>query len=169
MFYSSAIEDEGLGISLTQDANIPNDDTVIYTVNDIADGTSVALRQPEWLAGDAVIKVNGKEQDVTAENGFFVLEGLKAGDEISYTMPMQVEIESTADNENFVAFKYGPVVLAAELGDKDIDASQGNGILVRVGTEDTSAKDTITVQNMSVEEWKANIVENFVRIEDQRN
>ena len=169
MFYSSAIEDEGLGISLTQDANIPNDDTVIYTVNDIADGTSVALRQPEWLAGDAVIKVNGKEQDVTAENGFFVLEGLKAGDEISYTMPMQVEIESTADNENFVAFKYGPVVLAAELGDKDIDASQGNGILVRVGTEDTSAKDTITVQNMSVEEWKANIVENFVRIEDSED
>ena len=169
MFYSSTVEDEGLGISLTQDANIPNEDTVIYTVNDIAVGTSVALRQPEWLAGDAVIKVNGEVKDVTAENGFFVLEGLKAGDEISYTMPMQVEIESTADNENFVAFKYGPVVLAAELGSKDIDASQANGILVRVGTEDTSAKDTITVQNMSVEEWKSNITENFVRIEDSED
>ena len=169
MFYSSTVEDAGLGISLTQDANIPNEDTVIYTVNDIADGTSVALRQPEWLAGDAVIKVNGKEQNVTAENGFFVLDGLKAEDEISYTMPMQVEIESTADNENFVAFKYGPVVLAAELGSKDIDASQANGILVRVGTEDTSAKDTITVQNMSVKEWKENVAENFVRIEDSED
>ena len=169
MFYSSAIEDEGLGISFTQDANIPNEDTVIYTVNDIADGTSVALRKPEWLAGDAVIKVNGKEQDVPEENGFFVLDGLKAGDEISYTMPMQVEFESTADNENFVAFKYGPVVLAAELGSKDIDASQANGILVRVGTEDTSAKDTITIQNMTVKEWKENITENFVRIEDSED
>ena len=169
MFYSSAIEDEGLGISFTQDANIPNEDTVIYTVNDIADGTSVALRRPEWLAGDAVIKVNGKEQDVAEENGFFVLDGLKAGDEISYTMPMQVEFESTADNENFVAFKYGPVVLAAELGSKDIDASQANGILVRVGTEDTSAKDTITIQNMTVKEWKENITENFVRIEDSED
>ena len=168
MFYSSAIEDEGLGISFTQDANIPNEDTVIYTVNDIADGTSVALRKPEWLAGDAVITVNGETQNVTEENGFFVLSGLEAGDVISYTMPMQVELEATADNENFVAFKYGSVVLAAELGG-DASTSQGNGILVRVGTEDPDAKDTITVQNMSLDEWKANITENLVRIEDSED
>ena len=169
MFYGSEIKDENLGLDLVQDANIPNSDTVEFTVNSIGDGTSVGLRKPEWLAGDAVITVNGEEQDVTEENGFFVLSGLEAGDVISYTMPMQVELEATADNANFVAFKYGPVVLAAELGDKDIDASQANGILVRVGTEDTSAKDTITVQNMSVDEWKANITENLVRIEDSED
>ena len=169
MFYGSVVEDGGLGIKLTQDANVPNEDTVTFTVNEIADGTSVALRQPEWLAGDAVIKVNGEEQNIEAENGFFVLDGLKADDVIEYTMPMQVEVVTTADNENFAAFKYGPVVLAAELGSKDIEASQANGILVRVGTEDTEAKDTITIQNMSVEEWKANITENMVRIEDSED
>ena len=68
-----------------------------------------------------------------------------------------------------MAFKYGPVVLAAELGDKDIEASQANGILVRVGTEDTEAKDTITIQNMSVDEWKANIAENLVRVQDSED
>ena len=169
MFYGSEITDEALGLDLVQEANIPNDDTVTFTVNSIGEGTSIGLRKPEWLAGDAVITVNGKTQDVTEENGFFVLSGLEAGDVISYTMPMQIEFEATADNENFVAFKYGPVVLAAELGTKDVDASQGNGILVRVGTEDSSAKDTITIQNMSIDEWKANITENMVRIEDSED
>ena len=169
MFYSSSITDADLGIMLKQEANIPNSDKVTFTVEEIGEGTSVALRQPEWLAGDAVITVNDVEQQVTAENGFFVLDDLKNGDVISYTMPMQVEVESTADNANFVAFKYGPVVLAAELGSNDITASQGNGILVRVGTEDTSAKDTITVQNMSVDDWKANVTENLVRIEDSED
>lgn len=169
MFYGSSIKDEGLGIELVQAANIPNEDTVTFTVKSIKADTSVGLRKPEWLAGDAVIKVNGTEKTVEAENGFFVLDGLKAGDEISYKMPMQVEVEGTADNANFVAFKYGPVVLAAELGYNNVDASQGNGILVRVGTEDTSAKDTITVQNMSVDEWKKNVTENLVRIEDSED
>ena len=168
MFYSSEITDEGLGLDLVQDANVPNEDTVTFTVNSIGDGTSIGLRRPEWLAGDAVITVNGETQNVTEENGFFVLSGLEAGDVISYTMPMQVELEATADNENFVAFKYGPVVLAAELGG-DASTSQGNGILVRVGTEDPDAKDTITVQNMSLDEWKANITENLVRIEDSED
>ena len=169
MFYGSVIEDEGLGVKLTQDANIPNEDTVTFTVDKIADGTSVALRQPEWLAGDAVVKVNGEVKDVTAENGFFVLSGLKSGDKIEYTMPMEVEVETTADNAYFAAFKYGPVVLAAELGSNNIEASEGNGILVRVGTKDAEAKDTITIQNMTVDEWKANITENLVRIEDSED
>ena len=169
MFYGSVIEDEGLGVKLTQDANIPNEDTVTFTVDKIADGTSVALRQPEWLAGDAVVKVNGEVKDVTAENGFFVLSGLKSGDKIEYTMPMEVEVETTADNAYFAAFKYGPVVLAAELGSNNIEVSEGNGILVRVGTKDAEAKDTITIQNMTVDEWKANITENLVRIEDSED
>lgn len=169
MFYSSSITDTDLGITLKQEANIPNSDKVTFTVEEIGEGTSVALRQPEWLAGDAAITVNDVEQQVTAENGFFVLDDLNNGDVISYTMPMQVEVESTADNANFVAFKYGPVVLAAELGSNDITASQANGILVRAATEDTSAKDTITVQNMSVDDWKANVTENLVRIEDSED
>ena len=82
---------------------------------------------------------------------------------------MQVEVESTADNVNFVAFKYGPVVLAAELGTNALDASGPNGILVRQATKDASAKDTITVQNMSVDEWKANIAENLVRVQDSED
>ena len=169
MFYSSSITDTDLGITLKQEANIPNSDKVTFTVEEIGAGTSVALRQPEWLAGDAVITVNGVEQQVTAENGFFVLDDLNKDDVISYTMPMQVEVESTADNANFVAFKYGPVVLAAELGTNDVDAWDSNGILVRVGVKDTSVKDTIIVQNMSVDDWKANVTENLVRIEDSED
>lgn len=169
MFYGSSIEDQGLGVKLVQDANMPNEDTVTFTVEEIAAGTDIALRQPGWLAGEPVITVNGTRQNLTAENGFFVLTGLQAGDVIEYTMPMEVEVVEAPDNASFVAFKYGPVVLAAELGDKDIEASQANGILVRVGTEDTEAKDTIIIQNMSVDEWKANIAENLVRIQDSED
>ena len=62
MFFGSTVTDENLGLELVQDANIPNEDTVTFTVTRIGEGTSVALRQPEWLAGDAVIMVNNVEQ-----------------------------------------------------------------------------------------------------------
>lgn len=170
MFYSSSVTDEAHGIQLIQKSDIPNQDTATFRVNALAGGVNkdvkLALRKPDWLAGKAVIKVNGKQQELKEENGFYLVEHVKDGDEISYQLPMKVTVETAADDSNFAALKYGPVVLAAELGNEDIDSSQPNGILVRVATEDTDAKDTITVQNMSVEEWKADVENQVVRIEN---
>src|SRR5699024_12526858 len=82
-------------------------DALPISVEEIAAGTDIALRQPGWLAGEPVITVNGTRQNLTAENGFFVLTGLQAGDAIEYTMPMEVEDrKSTRLNSSHVSISY---------------------------------------------------------------
>ena len=175
MFFSSSYTDAKNNLTITQTANMPNEDTVTFTLA-AADGGSIKastvlrLRRPDWLAGEAVIKVNGKEITLEEENGYYNVKNLKAGDEISYKMPMTVQVYDMPDNPNLVAFKYGPVVLSAGLGSDNIERSAANGILVRVGTLDPDAKTTILMENYTdVEEWKADVEENVVRIEDSED
>lgn len=105
---------------------------------------TIALRLPDWLATPATLSLNGsalsadKASDackaasankaysackaagalVREEGGYLLLtRDWQDGDELILTLPMQIVPYSLADNAGRVyAFKYGPVVLAAELG-----------------------------------------------------
>ncbi len=175
MFFSSEITDAANNVKLTQKANMPNEDIVTFAV-EAADGGSVKagatlrLRKPDWLAGTAEIKVNDKAAELKEENGYYVVE-VKAGDKISYQTPMEVQVYDMPDKPNMVAFKYGPVVLSTALGTDNIERSAANGILVRVGVKDENAKTTIYVSNKykNIEDWKEDIAENLVRIEDSED
>ena len=175
MFFSSTYTDADNNLKLTQTANMPNEDTVTFQVEaadggSVKSGTVLRLRKPDWLAGEAVIKVNDKEITLKEENGYYLVENVKAGDEISYQMPMTVQVYDMPDKPSLVAFKYGPVVLSTALGTDNIGRSAANGILVRVGTLDPNAKTTILMENYKdVEEWKADIEKNLVRIEDSED
>lgn len=80
---------------------------------------NLKLRCPEWTNPSAVaITVNGKKQDVTADNdGYFNLNRKwKKGDVIEMNLPMRLTAEQLPDQSDYYAFKYGPVVLAATYG-----------------------------------------------------
>ena len=171
MFFSSEVTDASHNLRLTQDANMPNSDTATFTVaaadgGTVAAGTTLRLRKPDWLAGDAVIMRNGEMAGLEEENGYYLVKNVKEGDEISYQMPMKVVVYRMPDKPDMVAFKYGPVALSAGLSTNSIEASNPNGILVRVGTFDASSQTVITVEGSSVEEWLGNLADNLVRIED---
>ncbi len=176
MYFSNTYAFEKQNLKLTQKANIPNDDEVTVEVaaldgSEVAAGTNLKFRIPDWVAGEAGILVNGEKLNLedSAESGYATVAGVKAGDVIKLTFPMEVKAYATQDNKDFVAFRYGPVALSAALGTNNIEASNPNGILVRVGTKDVSCQSVITVQNMSVDEWMDNVKENFVRIEDSKD
>lgn len=166
MFWASELNRDGIHIK--QIANMPNEDTVTFEVKEAKAGTVLRLRKPDWLAGEAVIKVNDKKVDLQEENGYFKVT-VKSGDKVTYQMPMQMVAYPMPDKPNLIAFKYGPVVLSAKLTTNNIEASNPNGILVRVGTFDPKAQTVITTQNMSPDEWLTNLNENMVRIEDGEN
>ncbi|MET4223090.1 beta-L-arabinofuranosidase domain-containing protein [Oerskovia enterophila] len=171
MFFSSTFEHAEQNLVLTQSANLPNEDTVRFTVGAldggaVAEGTTLRLRVPDWIAGEPAVTVNGATVTPTVSRGYVVLADVRAGDEIAYTMPLDVTLHSTADNESFVAFKYGPVVLSAGLGTRDQGGSVGTGILVRISTFDPDAQTTITTEGMDAATWKERLAENVVRIED---
>lgn len=99
--------------------------------------------------------------------GYLVLEDVQAGDVFEYTTPMKVVLHDTQDNADFVAFKYGPVVLSTALKSTPTTASTGTGILVRKSTFDSTAQTTITVAGgTTAAQWKAAVTENVVRIAD---
>ncbi len=177
MYFSSSFTFAKQNLKLTQTAHIPNEDKVTVKVaakegTEVAEGTNLKFRIPDWTAGEAEILVNGTKQEITQaekSSGYAVVSNVNAGDTIELTFPMEVKAYGTQDNEDFMAFRYGPVALSAALGTSNMDAFSANGILVRVGTKDTTCQSVITVQNMTVQEWRNNVKENLVRIDDSED
>jgi len=171
MFFSSSYDYGAQNLRLTQVANMPNDDKVTLTVdsidgNAVKAGTSVRLRVPNWIAGNPTVTVNGSAVSAVPSGGYILVPGIAKGDKIEYTVPMKVTATATPDNANFVAFKYGPTVLSANLGTYNLGSTAGVGILVRVSNVDPNAQTTITAQGTTAANWIANAATNLVRVAD---
>ena len=158
-YTSSEINWAEKGITLTQNVMLPD---VTFTVGGSAQA-DIVLRVPDWCSDSPAVTINGDSTDAKAENGFIRLSGeWHDGDVIEYTMPMATEVYDLQDNENAVAFKYGPWVLSASLGNKDMQTST-TGVNVTVPLFDSSISDIITVKEGSVEDWLKDINNNLVR------
>ncbi len=173
MFRSSTFDSAAHNLRLVQTANVPSESEVGFEVQaldggELAEGTTLRLRVPDWLAGAPTLEVNGQVQDVAAmtADGFVSIE-VAAGDTLSYTLPAKVEVDDSTENPRWVAFKYGPVLLATELSRSNVDATYLAGVLVRMSVADKSLDANVLVDD--AEAWKADIEENLVRVADRQN
>ena len=171
MFFSSQFDHVATNMRVKQTADMPNDDTVTFEVSavdggQVADDATLRLRVPDWIAGDPDITVNGDSVVPAIRRGYIVLSGLEDGDVIKYTMPMEVRISATADNADFVAFKYGPVLLSTGLGTKNITKQGSVGVGVRIASFDDTAQQRIVVSTETTAQWKQGVVSNVERIDD---
>ena len=84
---------------------------------------TLALRVPDWSCGTPSLLINDAEaadDDFSENDGYlFINRKWQTGDTITLTLPMEIKAYTLPDNANAAAFKYGPVVLAAELGRDD--------------------------------------------------
>ncbi|MDY0908614.1 beta-L-arabinofuranosidase domain-containing protein [Microbacterium sp. CFBP9034] len=173
MFRSSVYTDDAHNLRLTQTADVPADDTVTYSVEaidggELVEGTTLRLRIPSWAAATPTLTVNGAAQDVAAltQDGYIALE-IEAGDELTYLLPAEVRVDDSTENPNWVAFTYGPVLLATELNRTNVGATYVAGVLVRMSTADKTVSNDVVVDD--AEAFKDGIAENLVRIEDGEN
>lgn len=175
------------GVEIEQQANVPASDKVTFIIRDSLDG-KILFRLPYWLADEAEIVINGcghpYEIVGAAENGagkdvvlgagnskgYAVVEGpFTAGTEIEVRLPMKVVAYNLPDGQNTYAFKYGPVVLSALLGTKDmIDSTTGVNVTIpsnRIIESKyvPSRKEFVVVSEGTVEEYIANIEKYLVR------
>ncbi|MFB2585565.1 beta-L-arabinofuranosidase domain-containing protein [Herbiconiux liukaitaii] len=170
MFRSSVFTSEPHNLELTQTADVPASPDVQFTVDSIdggalAEGTTLRLRIPHWVASTPTLTVNGQAQDVAAltDEGYLVVP-VSQGDSIQYTLPAEVTVDDGTENPDWVAFRYGPVLLATELNRNNVDADYLAGVLVRMSVADKTVNDSIVVPD--AEAWKAGIAENLVRLDD---
>lgn len=118
----------------------------------------LALRLPRWAKG-YTLQVNGQKQQATAREGFIFLSAeLVDGMEITIQFGAELTMQATLDNENYVSFQYGPYVLAARLGEEELNKDNPNGILVRVGTKESLLPDTLTLKKANWRDnWQQNV------------
>ncbi len=168
-YTSSKVTSEALNLVLTQETDIPNTDTtrfIVGTINGNTTQADIVLRVPDWCAGKPTVKINGTEVAAEAVNGFIRLDNTwNKGDVIEYTMPMEVVAYDLPDNENVVAFKYGPVVLSGNLGNEDMMTGT-TGVNVTIPTLEVEVNDVITITDGTIADWLGAITNNLVRVDE---
>lgn len=160
-------------VTIFQDTKILSQNFSEFTVK-ITEGThadiDIAFRLPDWLAAEAVLRVNGIETPYLKAGGYAILEGpFEDETRISVLLPMMVNTFRLPDNKDVYGFKYGPVVLSALLGSKDMEEST-TGVNVTIPLVKLIEKcytkagdDTITVMTDTVEEFIGNIEHYLVK------
>ncbi len=164
-FTSSTVKWEEKGLKITQNAELPN---VKFTVEGSANA-DIVLRVPDWCADTPTVTINGEEIKVKAENGHIRLSReWENGDVIEYTLPMQVVAYNLPDNKNTVAFKYGPWVLSANMGNRGMNTTT-TGVNVTIPLLDANLSDILVIKEGTIKNWLKNINENLVQEEGTLN
>jgi len=121
------------------DANIklettfPQDNKVSLTVSiKKSERFTISIREPKWANNGMQVMVNGKAiQAKSNAIGYIEINRKwKDNDRIELYLPMTLHTESMPDNANRIAFLYGPIVLAAQLGDSIPDPVFGTPVLL---------------------------------------
>ncbi len=164
-YTSSSVVWEEKGLKITQNAELPK---VTFTINGSAEA-KIILKVPDWCEDKPTVRINGDKKLVIVKDGFITLDReWNDSDTIEYEMNMQVVAHALPDNENTVAFKYGPWVLSADMGQKDMNTST-TGVNVTIPLWDASISDILVIEKGTVKKWLRNIEENLVRIGDTLN
>ena len=162
------------GVEITMEADVPKSDKVSLQIAGKLEG-KLLLRLPQWLAAPMEIKINGvvcsyEVEGTDTGNGYAVVEGpFEANTVLELVLPMKVTAQNLPDGANTYAFKYGPVVLSALLGTKDmIDSTTGVNVTIpsnRIIEENyiPSQSEQIVVQEGTVAEYIANIEKHLLR------
>lgn len=167
LYLSSTLNWSTKGLVLIQEADIPNDDKVVFTVKAApSDKVKIKFRVPPWIAVDQemMATVNGKPSMARSVDGYLDVDRVwRAGDVIKLHLPMEVRVSRLPDNKDAVAFSYGPVVLCAGLGTEKMVVTRHWASVKPTIPDGVNIKDYIVIQNNSVNEWINNIKTNLVK------
>ena len=181
-FISSRVEWKEKGLILSQKADLPDSNQVEFTVEKAPQDQkiTIAVRSPDWnhQSADAL-------EGILQDGYILYNREWHAGDTFRIKFNMNIQAFPLPDNNGrAVAFKYGPVVLAAELGRDDkmtlrqvgvqCDVSANKFVRGQVyeltgnygGTSNLPllAGETVLVKDSSVQDFLTNINSHFEKI-----
>ncbi len=170
MYLSSELKDDEKKVILVQDSSIPESDTSVITVRtEVPAQFTLNLRIPDWAFGYS-ISVNGKEEffsdEASKDDEYVSIDGTwNDGDEVSVKFVMKIVPKGLPDCRNVFAFKYGPVLLSADLGPADCPDSV-TGVDVTVPGSKVSGGEYLTVLEGTYEDFIADADSRFERSGD---
>ena len=83
----------------------------------------LALRIPDWADGEIELIINGRKLPPLEINEH-ILVAIKAGETLSFRIPLTVTMHGLPDGKDAFAFRYGGAVLSADLGTEDMEETE---------------------------------------------
>ena len=118
LFTPSRLESDDFVV--TQETAFPDQASTTLTIGKAGHYT-VAIRHPQWVGEGFSITVNGSPVDISAKQGtasyVSVSRDWAEGDKIEVSLPMELRYETCPNYTDYIAFKYGPILLAAQTSD----------------------------------------------------
>ncbi|MDE6769282.1 MAG: glycoside hydrolase family 127 protein, partial [Muribaculaceae bacterium] len=94
---------------------------------------ALAIRHPHWVTEGFSISVNGEKQNVEVEKGkasyVMVERDWNPGDVVTVNLPMELRYEECPNYPDYIAFKYGPVLLAARTTAASPEEADATGLV----------------------------------------
>ena len=119
LFIPSELAWREKGLRLEQRTDYPRSGrTVLVFASDPTAKVTLRVRCPGWAAGPVTFELNGRPLPAAGRPGSYeaIAHAWRKGDRLEVAIPMSVRTESMPDDPSKVAFLYGPVVLAGDLG-----------------------------------------------------
>jgi len=119
LFIPSRLTWEEKGLVLEQKTAYPHDNLIeLRFVMKKRVPMSLKVRSPQWAHSGLRFRINGKPLRLASSPGSYtdIRRTWRTGDILQVTIPMDVRTEAMPDDPHKVAFLYGPLVLAGELG-----------------------------------------------------
>jgi DUF1680 family protein len=165
-YVSSTLNWKDRGLSLSQTTDLPLSDKVTITITAApSDAVSLNFRRPYWASTCRVgISVNGQAVTATESGGFLAVSRVwRAQDKVELTFPLFVQFSRLQDNQNAVAFTYGPLVLSAGLGTDNMTTAP-QGVQVLQATKPAGLQETITINSgTTINAWLSSLQDNLVQ------
>lgn len=142
MYQSSNVHWEEQNVTIQQESTIPNGNTSTFTISG-SGNLDFRFRIPDWNAGTMTIAVNGTKYSYKTVDDYAQVTGsFQNGDKITVTIPAAVVAYNLPDKTSVYGFKYGPLVLSAELGKENMTTSS-TGMWVTIPKEAIVANQNI--------------------------
>lgn len=123
LFIASELNWKDKGLTIRQENNFPDSSSTTLKITAAQPvRMNIRLRIPSWAASGVTVKVNGRALDASASPGSYLTltRTWQSGDRIEMEMPMGLHVEKMPDQPTMQAVLYGPIVLAGDLGTRDL-------------------------------------------------
>lgn len=167
MYQSSEVSWADQNVTIKQESTIPNGNTSTFTVTGSGD-LDFRFRIPDWNAGTMTVAVNGTKYTYKTVDEYAQVTGsFKSGDKITVTIPEAVVAYNLPDKTSVYGFKYGPVVLSAELGKQNMTTGS-TGMWVTIPKDAVVSNQNITLskEGQSLTSFMSEINDHLVKDAD---
>ena len=187
-YISSRADWKDKSVVISQTSLLPDKDSAEFRISILggkkADFT-LNLRIPEWTVGMPEVYLNGNKIVAAVVDNYVCIDRRWTdGDTVGIRLPMQVTAHGLADDGTVFGFRYGPVVLSAELGNDEMDKFSacgasvmlpgskivnGSQALPKDGKRAVLGTETLSIEQTTVDDFIKNINRYMIRIDDGSN